>query len=130
MAHDAQWSAVARGYRNAVILAAALGLVSIAMGVALGDPWVGPFVCVGLILGGWNARRLWDETTKLQGGVVDARRMMAMTGLKRLGLITLLAVLVALAYRRDGWAVFIGLVVFQLVMMSMLLRPLRRVVAP
>jgi hypothetical protein len=130
VALDAQWSAVARGYRNAVILAAALGVAAVGAGFAAGEPFAGPFVCVGLLLGGWNARRLWTETTSLKGDIVDARKAMAMTGLKRLGMITVFAVLVALAYRRDGWAVFIGLVVFQLVMMSMLMKPLRRVVAP
>jgi len=52
------------------------------------------------------------------------------TSLSRLGLITLFAILVALVYRQDGWAVFVGLVAFQFVMMSMLMKPLRRVIAP
>jgi hypothetical protein len=52
------------------------------------------------------------------------------TSLSRLGIITLFALLVALLYRQDGWAVFVGLVVFQLVMMSMMLKPLRGVIAP
>jgi hypothetical protein len=49
---------------------------------------------------------------------------------KRLGLITLIAFLVALAYRPLGWTVFIGLLVFQVVLMAMLARPLSRVVRP
>ncbi|HWB68298.1 MAG TPA: hypothetical protein VG708_15870 [Mycobacteriales bacterium] len=113
-----------------MILAAVLGLGAIAGGVAAGEPFAGPLVCAGLMLGGWNARRLWDETTKLEGSPGDARRAMAMAGLRRLGFITLIAVLIALVYRRDGWAVFVGLVAFQLLMMSMLLGPLRRVIAP
>jgi hypothetical protein len=52
------------------------------------------------------------------------------TSLARLGIITLFALLVALLYRQDGWAVFVGLVLFQLEMMGMLIKPLRRVVAP
>ena len=50
--------------------------------------------------------------------------------LSRLAIITVFAVLVALVYRQDGWAVFVGLVIFQLVMMSLLIKPLRRVIAP
>ena len=49
------------------------------------------------------------------------------TSLSRLGIITVFAVLVALVYRQDGWAVFVGLVIFQLVMMALLIKPLRRV---
>lgn len=130
MALDAQWSAVARGYRNALIVAAALGLIAIGAGFAAGEPLVGPFVCVGLLLGGYNAHKLWAETTNIKGEVTDARMAMVRTSLSRLGIITVFAILVALVYRQDGWAVFVGLVAFQLVMMALLIRPLRRVVAP
>jgi hypothetical protein len=127
---DAQWSAVARGYRNALILAAVLGAVAVGVAVAVGEPWAGPFVCVGLGLGGYNARKLWTDTTSLKPGDANPKGAVMKTSLARLGVITGIALLVAVAYRRDGWAVFVGLVIFQLVMMAMLMKPLRRVVAP
>jgi hypothetical protein len=130
VALDAQWSAVARGYRNALILAAVLGVAAIGFGFAIHEPYVGPFICVGLALGGYNARKLWSETTALDGTEQNARNRMMKTSLSRLGIITVFAVLVALVYRADGWAVFVGLVIFQLVMMSLLIKPLRRVIAP
>jgi uncharacterized membrane protein YgdD (TMEM256/DUF423 family) len=130
VALDAQWSAVARGYRNALIVAAVLGLVAIGLGFAAGEPLVGPFVCVGLVLGAYNARKLWADTTSIKGEFTDARTAMMKTSLARLGIITLFALLVALVYRQDGWAVFVGLVVFQLDMMALLIKPLRHVVAP
>jgi hypothetical protein len=129
VALDAQWSAVARGYRNALIVSAVIGIAAVVVGLAVNSPWVGPFICVGLLLGGYNARKLWKETTSLNGDVPNARTAIMKTSLSRLGLITVFAVLVALVYRQDGWAVFVGLVMFQLVMMSLLIRPLRRVVA-
>jgi len=49
---------------------------------------------------------------------------------KRLGLITLIAFLVALAYRPLGWTVFVGLLVFQVLLMALLAVPLRKVVRP
>jgi hypothetical protein len=130
VALDAQWSAVARGYRNALIIAAVLGVAAIVVGFVAHAPYVGPFICVGLVLGGYNARKLWAETTSLNGDVQNARNAIMKTSLSRLGIITIFAVLVALVYRQDGWAVFVGLVIFQLVMMSLLIRPLRRVIAP
>jgi hypothetical protein len=130
VALDAQWSAVARGYRNALIVAAVLGLVAIGLGFAAGEPLVGPFVCVGLVLGGYNAHKLWAETSAVKGEFTDARSSMMRASLARLGIITAFAVLIALVYRQDGWAVFVGLVAFQLEMMAMLIKPLRRVVAP
>jgi hypothetical protein len=129
VALDAQWSAVARGYRNALILAAALGAIAIGIGFAVHEPYVGPFICVGLGLGGYNARKLWSETTALDGTEQNAKTAIMKTSLSRLGIITVFAVLVALVYRQDGWAVFVGLVVFQLVMMALLIGPLRRVVS-
>jgi hypothetical protein len=128
VALDAQWSAVARGYRHALIVAGVLGLAAIGASIAFGTPIAGGFVCVGLGLGGYNSRRLWTETTKLKGDETNPRQYMVMTSAKRLGLVTVLAFLIALAYREVGWTVFVGLVVFQLVMMAMLLRPLRRLV--
>jgi hypothetical protein len=130
VALDAQWSAVARGYRNALVLAAVLGVASIAAGLGAGEPWVGPFICVGLALGGWNARKLWTDTQSVKPDVASPKTAMMKTSLTRLAMITVFALLVAVVYRRDGWAVFLGLVVFQLVMMTMLIKPLRRVVAP
>jgi hypothetical protein len=130
VALDAQWSAVARGYRNSLILAAVLGVVSIGVGFALHEPFVGPFICVGLVLGGYNAKKLWGDTSSFTGEMTNARTKIMKTSLSRLGIITVFAVLVALVYRADGWAVFVGLVIFQLVMMSLLIKPLRRVIAP
>ena len=46
----------------------------------------------------------------------------------KVGLITVIAFLVALAYRPVGWTVFIGLLVFQVVLMAALAKPLSRVV--
>lgn len=130
MALDAQWSAVARGYRNALILAAVLGVVAIGAGFAVHEPYIGPFICVGLGLGGYNARKLWTDTTSLDAGAPHPKGAVMKTSLSRLGIITLFALLVALVYRTDGWAVFVGLVLFQLVMMTLLIKPLRQVIAP
>ncbi|HTR69304.1 MAG TPA: hypothetical protein VMH41_03635 [Mycobacteriales bacterium] len=130
MALDAQWSAVARGYRNALIVAAVIGVISIGVGFAVGEPFIGPFICVGLVLGGYNARKLWSDTQAIDPAVSNPQATVVKTSLSRLGIITVFALLVALVYREQGWAVFVGLVIFQLVMMSLLIRPLRRVVSP
>jgi hypothetical protein len=134
VALDAQWSAVARGYRWALILAGVLGLIAIAVGVSLGYPLAGFFICVGLGLGGWNARRLWTDATKLADGTQKAgerwRGPAVGASARRLGLITVLAFLVAVAYRPLGWTVVLGLVLFQLLMLATVIGPLRRVVTP
>lgn len=129
MALDAQWSAVARGYRNALILAAVLGVAAVALSLAAGRISVGLFVCVGLGMGGYNARKLWTDTLALNPDVPSPKTAVMKTSLARLGLITLFAFLVAALWRTNGWGIFVGLVIFQLEMMSLLLGPLRKVVA-
>ncbi|HVV75369.1 MAG TPA: hypothetical protein VHC43_04975 [Mycobacteriales bacterium] len=129
MALDAQWSAVARGYRNALILAGALGAAAVAAGLAAGRPAIGPFVCVGLGMGGYNARKLWNDTQALNPSLPNPRTAVMKTSLTRLGLISVFAFLVAALYRSNGWGIFVGLVAFQFVLMTLLIGPLRRVVA-
>jgi hypothetical protein len=132
VALDAQWSAVARGYRFALILAFVLGAAAVVASTLTGYALAGMFICVGLGLGGWNSRRLWTDTEKLVDGSKSPgekwRGPAATASAKRLGLITLVAFLVALAYRPLGWTVFIGLLVFQVVLMASVAKPLSRVV--
>jgi hypothetical protein len=130
VALDAQWSAVARGYRNALILAAVLGVAAVALSFVADRPSVGLFICVGLAMGGYNARKLWTDTRALNAEVPNPKTAVMKTSLARLGLITVFAFLVAALWRTNGWGIFVGLVIFQLEMMSLLLKPLRRVVAP
>jgi hypothetical protein len=130
VALDAQWSAVARGYRNSLVLAAILGAAAVGLSIAAGRPGIGAFVCIGLAMGGYNARKLWNDTQALNADVENPKTAVMKTSLARLGLITLFAFLVAALWRTNGWGIFVGLVIFQLEMMSMLIRPLRRVVFP
>lgn len=134
MALDAQWSAVARGYRFALILAAVVGAAAVVVCTATGHWLAGVFICVGLGLGSWNSRRLWTDTQLLTSGAAEAgdrvRGPALAASAKRLGLITILAFLIALAYRPLGWTVFVGLVIFQVVMVIAVLPPLKRIVAP
>jgi hypothetical protein len=134
VALDAQWSAVARGYRFALIIALLLGVAAMAACALTGYPLAGMFICVGLALGGWNSRKLWTDTEKLVDGSQTAgekwRGPAATASAKRLGMITVFAFLVALAYRPLGWTVFIGLLIFQVLLMSVIARPLTRIVRP
>ncbi|HET6817687.1 MAG TPA: hypothetical protein VFH66_10730 [Mycobacteriales bacterium] len=146
MALDAQWSAVARGYRFALVSSAVVGVAAVVACTLAGYPLAGLFICVGLGLGGWNSRRLWTDTEKLVDGssaapveegeptavrpVTQWKGPAATSTAKRLGLITMIAFLVALAYRPLGWTVFLGLLVFQVLLMALLAAPLRKVVRP
>lgn len=134
MALDAQWSAVARSYRVTLVLAAVLGVVALAV-AALSGHWIaGIFICAGLALGVWNARRLWSDTERLADGSAEAgerwRGPATVSSARRLGLITLLAFLIALAYRPVGWTVFLGLLAFQVLLVAIMAPSLKRVIRP
>ena len=49
MALDAQWSAVARGYRLALVLAGLVGVAALAVCALTGYPFAGFFITVGLV---------------------------------------------------------------------------------
>ena len=126
---EQQWRSVYRHFQMTLVIAAVIGLAAVALGFAVGHPMAGAFTVVGLGLGTYNARRLWTDTTSLKGEITDARKQMGVKSLRRLGLVTLLATLFAIGWRNDdGWAVFVGLVVFQLVMMTLMLKPLKHAV--
>lgn len=134
MALDAQWSAVARRYRFTLAFAALVGVAALATCTVTGYPLAGLFICVGLALGGWNSRRLWTDTAKLVDGTKQPgkqwRGPAATASARRLGIITVFAFLVAVAYRPLGWTVFLGLLVFQLLMVVTVTGALRKVVRP
>lgn len=134
MTLDVHWGAVARSYRLALIVAAVLGVVAL-VGTLLAGYWAaGVFICIGLGLGVWNSRRLWTDTLKLTDGSAVAgeswRGPAAGATARRLGLITLLGALIAIAYRPLGWTVFLGMVAFQLLLMAAVMPALRRVIRP
>jgi hypothetical protein len=134
VALDAQWSAVARGYRFTLLVAALCGLVALGVSAAAGHYVAGIFICIGLVLGGWNSRRLWTDTVRLTDGTAVAgekwRGPAVGASARRLGLVTLLGFLIALAYRPLGWTVFVGLLAFQVVLIAMMAPPLWRVIRP
>ena len=69
MALDAQWSAVARGYRLALVAAGLVGFVAIAVSAVTGYPFAGFFITRSL-LGSGN-----DESKPNPGDTVSTRRV-------------------------------------------------------
>ena len=127
-AHDAVWQSVATTYRRAIILAAGTGVIAIGVCVAVGRPIAGLLICGGLGLGVYNARRLWTETARAAETLTpeSGRRPFVVASARRLGFVTAVAFAVALIYRPLGWTVFLGLVMFQLVMLANVAGPLKR----
>lgn len=114
------------GYRRAVLLAAVLGGLTLAGLSIVGQPLVGVFVCIGLGLGGWNGWRVQESVPGIVGQGALNVRAMSIGGLRRLGYVSGIAVVLSVAFRPVGWTVVIGLAVFQLLLVASTAGPLLR----
>ena len=103
-----------RNYRMGLIAAAVLAALSIVVSAVLGHVLVGLLACVGLGLGVYNSEMLQRSAIDLMAtGTVDKGRM-AKSVLRRLAIVTAIALGIAFLYRPEGLVVLAGLAVYQL----------------
>ena len=120
----------ARNYNRLLVIAAGLGVVSLLV-LAVAGTWVaGVMICIGLGLGIVNSLLVQRSlATAIIAGDPN-KRGLAMGVLKRLSITSLVAFVIALVYQPYGWLVFLGLAVFQMLIMatvfSGLVREVRR----
>lgn len=107
----------AANLRRSVRVAAGLAVVAIAVTAALGHPWMGVFAAVGLSLGALNNRMLQRSVLRYGMDESVSRKQFRRGVLSRLFAVTLLAIGCAVIVRPDGLAVFVGLAVFQVIML-------------
>jgi hypothetical protein len=103
-----------RNYRAGLIAAAALGGLSLLVSAVLGHVVVGLLVCVGLGLGVYNSEMLQRSAIGLIADGVINKAAMAKSVLRRLAIVTAIALAIAFLYRPEGLAVLLGLAVYQL----------------
>jgi len=116
----------ARNYNKTLVMAAVLavvGLVVLALAVSL---QAGVMFVVGLVLGVVNSQMVQRSLVRAVTDGQSDRRSITLGVLKRLSLITGVAVLVAVFYPPYGWLVFIGLMVFQMLTLATVLATLAR----
>lgn len=118
-----------RRYRLVLITCPVAGLAALTVLGVLGYPVAGIALCAGLFMGFINSRMVIARAAKLSQGEHLDKRALALGVLQRLGALTAIALLIAFAFRPQGFTVFIGLAVFQLLMMgaaaSAMMRQLR-----
>jgi hypothetical protein len=116
----------ARNYNRTLVMTAVLavvGLVALALTVSLD---AGFLFCFGLGLGVLNSRMVQRSLARaVTEGTAD-RKAISFGVVRRLGLITGLAVIIAFVYRPYGWVVFIGIMVFQMLNLFTVLGTLAR----
>ena len=107
----------AANLRRSALIGAVLGAVSIVVTSMYGHPLMGVFGCVGVALGALNNRMLQTSVIRFASSPELGKKQFRRGVMGRLGLITLLAIGVGLLVRPDGLGVFVGLAVFQVLML-------------
>jgi hypothetical protein len=107
----------AANLRRSAIIGAALGAVSIVVTAMYGHPLAGVFGLVGVGLGALNNRMLQTSVIRYATIPEIGKKQFRRGVVARLGLITVLALAVGILVRPDGLGVFIGLAVFQILML-------------
>jgi hypothetical protein len=107
----------AANLRRSAIVGAALGVVAIVVTSMYGHPLMGVFGLVGIALGALNNRMLQTSVIRYATTPEIGKKQFRRGVVARLGLITLLALALGILVRPDGLGVFIGLAVFQILML-------------
>jgi hypothetical protein len=109
---------VGRRYRLVLIACPVAGLTGLIVLSVLGYPVAGIAFCVGLFMGFINSRMVIAQAAKFAQLENPNKATLTFGALKRLGALTAIALLIAFAFRPQGFTVLIGLAVFQLLMMG------------
>jgi len=104
------WS---RGVRLAV-LPLCLGVVAIIVSAALGHVWAGVLFAGGLALGAANGMAAQVATVWLATADGADRGTVVRSSLRRLAIVTIVAIGIAFLARPIGWVLLLGLAVYQL----------------
>lgn len=109
-------SAVAN-LRRSALAAAVLAAVAIVVLSLIGHPLMGIFGALGLALGAVNNRLLQKSVLAYAGDAGIDRKRFRRGVMGRLGAITLVAIGFGLLVQPDGLGIFVGLAVFQVLML-------------
>jgi uncharacterized membrane protein len=104
--------------RKPVFVAIFVGLVALAVCGVLGHILMGAFLIVGMGLGLLNTRMLQKSVAKVIASENPNKKAIGKSSVPRLALITALAFGIGVFVRPDGLGVFLGLVIFQLIIVG------------
>jgi hypothetical protein len=107
----------AANLRRSAIIGGVLGGVAIVVLSLQGHPLMGVFGFLGIGLGAYNNRLLQKSVLRYAAHEEMGKKQFRRGVMARLGLITLLALALGFFIRPDGLGVFVGLAVFQILML-------------
>lgn len=116
----------ARNYNKSLLISAIVGLIGFVVLWLTVSLDAGILFCVGLGLGVLNSQMVQRSLVRAVTDGRSDRKTISFGVLRRLSLITLLAVGIAVLYRPEGLLVFIGLMIFQMISLATVLGGLAR----
>jgi len=116
----------ARNYNKSLLISAIVGLIGFVVLWLTVSLDAGILFCVGLGLGVLNSQMVQRSLVRAVTDGRSDRKTISFGVLRRLSLITLLAVAIAVLYRPEGLLVFIGLMIFQMISLATVLGGLAR----
>jgi hypothetical protein len=116
----------ARNYNKSLLISAIVGLIGFVVLLLTVSLDAGILFCVGLGLGVLNSQMVQRSLVRAVTDGRSDRKTISFGVLRRLSLITLLAVGIAVLYRPEGLLVFIGLMIFQMISLATVLAGLAR----
>jgi ATP synthase I chain len=120
----------AANLRRSTLLSAGIGLVAVVVCAVEGHPLMGVFGFLGLGLGAYNNKLLQKSVIRYATQPEVGKKQFRRGVMSRLGLITLLAIGLGLLVQPDGLGVFVGLAVFQILMLVGAALPVFRSLRP
>lgn len=105
-------------YKLVLVVSPVIGLCGFILLSVLGDSIAGITLCVGLFMGFVNNRMVIAQAAKFTTMENPNKRALAFAVLQRLAILTVIALLIAFAFKPQGFTVLIGLAIFQLLMMG------------
>jgi hypothetical protein len=116
--------------RRSAVLSAVLGVVAVAVLSVAGHPLMGIFGCLGLALGALNNRMLQKSVLRYAAEEQVGKKQFRRGVMTRLSAITLVAIGFGFLVQPDGLGVFVGLAVFQILMLIGAALPVFRSLRP
>ena len=107
----------AANLRRSAVVSAVLGAAAVVVLSLAGHPLMGVFGCLGLALGALNNRMLQKSVLRYAAREEVGKKQFRRGVMSRLGAITLIAVGFGFLAQPDGLGVFVGLAVFQILML-------------
>ncbi len=120
----------AANLRRAIIVGSCLGVIATIVLAFYGHALMGIFGCVGLALGALNNSMLQKSVRHYAIDPTMSKKKFRHGVVGRLATVTALAIGMALLIRPDGLGVFVGLAVFQLLMLLGAALPVFRSLRP